>query len=367
VTLKNVQSSKDVIVGFVLKEYTITAIQAEGGTITPADLVQVTCGDDASFTIKPDLGNEVHSLIIDGVEMPGQPTYTFENVTENHTISAVFVIPPEPDFIIDLCRPPQNRPVNFEDPSHVCRAPLNYPVQFEDLSKNRPTSWQWEFGDGTISTLEKPTHTYTKTGTYTIKLTVRNAASPEGVSITKENAITITTNPIAKFTIEPENGVVLVGEPVKVIDKSLNAAEKDNVSFAWDFGDGKGGFGDGQGTVTKRNPPPYVYGAPGVYKIGLKVEKPYVATSTDYYYQTVTVIQKPIADFQARQTAPLTVEFTDKSLGFPTQWLWDFDNGSFSYDINPTHVFSKPGDYSVTLRIKSDEGEDKKTIRITVT
>ncbi|MCL2460965.1 MAG: PKD domain-containing protein, partial [Euryarchaeota archaeon] len=152
----------------------------------------------------------------------------------------------------------------------------------------------------------------------------------------------------------------------KVIDQSLNAGEKDNVSFAWDFGDGKGGFGDGQGTVTLKNPPPYTYDSPGVYRIGLKVEKPYIATATDYYYQTVTVIQKPIADFQTASTSPLTVEFKDASRGFPTQWLWDFGNGALSYDVNPTHVYSEPGVYTVTLFVKSDEGEDQKTKEITV-
>jgi len=387
VTLRNVQNSKNLIVEFVPKVHTITVTQAEGGAIEYngllVDIVSVTCGGDATFTITPEPGNAVHNLIVDGVEIAGAPIYTFENVTENHTFSAIFVISPVPDFTADLCSLPHNSPVNFADPSYICRAPLNYPVKFVDLSKNRPNRWQWTINDGIVYRESNPEHYFTKTGTYDVMLTVWNAASPpEGVTKRIENFITITTDPIARFTIEPEDGVVLVGQPVKVINRSLNA--EDRVTFAWDFGDGKGGFGDGNGTVTLKNPPPYTYNAPGVYRIGLKVEKPFV--TADYYYQTVTVIQKPIADFMARpisktpapnfsQTpisgpAPLSVEFKDTSQGFPTTWVWDFgDQSGGSYDVNPTYVYSKPGVYSVTLFVKSDEGEEMKTIPnfITVT
>ena len=49
-------------------------------------------------------------------------------------------------------------------------------VQFTDTSTGSPTSWSWTFGDGTTSTLRNPSHTYNAAGTYTVSLTVRNAA-----------------------------------------------------------------------------------------------------------------------------------------------------------------------------------------------
>ena len=52
-------------------------------------------------------------------------------------------------------------------------APLT--VKFTDQSTNGPTSWAWDFGDGTTSTLQNPEHIYTEAGTYTVKLTVSNA------------------------------------------------------------------------------------------------------------------------------------------------------------------------------------------------
>ena len=49
-------------------------------------------------------------------------------------------------------------------------------VFFTDVSSNTPTSWFWEFGDGTNSTLQNPNHTYTRSGFRTVNLTATNTA-----------------------------------------------------------------------------------------------------------------------------------------------------------------------------------------------
>ena len=49
-------------------------------------------------------------------------------------------------------------------------------VTFTDRSTGSPTSWNWVFGDGSISTQQNPDHTYSKAGKFTINLTARNAA-----------------------------------------------------------------------------------------------------------------------------------------------------------------------------------------------
>jgi len=59
--------------------------------------------------------------------------------------------------------------------SNVTSGISPFAVQFYDLSKNSPTSWAWNFGDGGKSTLKNPVHTYTTPGTYTVTLTVTNA------------------------------------------------------------------------------------------------------------------------------------------------------------------------------------------------
>ncbi len=49
------------------------------------------------------------------------------------------------------------------------------PIQFTDQSRNVVTSWLWNFGDNTTSTLQNPSHTYAATGTYTVTLTASSA------------------------------------------------------------------------------------------------------------------------------------------------------------------------------------------------
>lgn len=48
-------------------------------------------------------------------------------------------------------------------------------VAFSDASTNGPNQWLWDFGDGTTSTLQHPTHYYTNDGNYTVSLTVTNS------------------------------------------------------------------------------------------------------------------------------------------------------------------------------------------------
>jgi len=62
-------------------------------------------------------------------------------------------------------------------------------IQFSDSSQNAPTSWLWNFGDNTTSTLQNPTHTYTASGTYTVSYTATNAYGNS--TATKTNYITI--------------------------------------------------------------------------------------------------------------------------------------------------------------------------------
>lgn len=54
---------------------------------------------------------------------------------------------------------------------------FNSPTQFTDLTTNSPTSWLWQFGDGTTSTLKNPIKTYTTSGMKTVTLTATNCST----------------------------------------------------------------------------------------------------------------------------------------------------------------------------------------------
>lgn len=67
-------------------------------------------------------------------------------------------------------------------------APLT--VKFTDTSTNSPTSWSWSFGNGTTSTAQNPSATYSTAGSYTVTLKATNSA---GTSTTATKTITVTT------------------------------------------------------------------------------------------------------------------------------------------------------------------------------
>ena len=76
--------------GPVAQKYTITAAAGEGGSITPAGEVSVKEGASQTFTITASEGYAIADVLVDGQSVGAVDSYTFENVTANHTIAALF-------------------------------------------------------------------------------------------------------------------------------------------------------------------------------------------------------------------------------------------------------------------------------------
>jgi hypothetical protein len=70
--------------------YTITASAGSNGSISPTGAVSVASGASRAFTITPATGYRVASVLVDGASVGAVTSYTFSNVTANHTISASF-------------------------------------------------------------------------------------------------------------------------------------------------------------------------------------------------------------------------------------------------------------------------------------
>ena len=70
----------------------------------------------------------------------------------------------------------------------------------------------------------------------------------------------------------------------------------------------------------------------------------------------------PVASFTASPasgTGPLTVRFTDTSLNTPTMWYWDFGDGTTDSSTGvPTHTYTDPGTYTVTMTATNMYGSD---------
>ena len=81
--------------------HTVTAEAGEGGTVTPEGAVTVWPGSSLSYTITAAEGYAISDVLVDGASVGAVERYVFENITADHTITAVFeaipVIPGEPE------------------------------------------------------------------------------------------------------------------------------------------------------------------------------------------------------------------------------------------------------------------------------
>jgi beta propeller repeat protein len=89
---------------------------------------------------------------------------------------------------------------------------------------------------------------------------------------------------------------------------------------------------------------------------------------TDIYMCTLNSTT-PVADFSTSPTTgsiPLNIMFTDKSMGAPNAWNWNFGDGNNSTEQNPKHTYSTEGNYTITLTASSANGTDTKTKEIDI-
>jgi hypothetical protein len=86
-----VDGDKSVTATFALNTYTLTPTVGQGGTINPSTPQTVNHGGSATFDITPTTGYEIEDVVVDGVSQGAIDSYTFSNVTTNHTIHATFV------------------------------------------------------------------------------------------------------------------------------------------------------------------------------------------------------------------------------------------------------------------------------------
>jgi PKD repeat protein len=135
-------------------------------------------------------------------------------------------------------------------------------IQFQDLSLGSIIAWNWNFGDGTISTEPNPTHTYAQTGLYTVTLAIETVDGCEseisfelcvGNNCPWEPALDCQ----ALFIPLPD---IIGGNGFQFLD--LSYASDPIQAWNWDFGNGD--------TSTEQNPF-YVYPQAGNYDVTLSI------------------------------------------------------------------------------------------------
>ena len=166
------------------------------------------------------------------------------------------------------------------------RVPLT--VQFTDRSGGDPVSWTWDFGDGGSSILRNPSHTYTFTGTFGVRLTVQGSGGSD--TEYRQELVTVTETvqaPDAVFTASSFSGTAPLS--VQFTDQSAGSP----TIWTWAFGDGS--------TSSLRNPA-HTYVDAGTYQVELTVSN---SGGADSARQTVTVTV-PATTVPPTTTAPPT-------------------------------------------------------------
>ena len=286
-------------------------------------------GDSAVMAVNP-----THTYAADGV-------YTVTLIVEDANGCRDTLVRPN---YVRLTHPVANFTYDLTE---VCPG-IPVGVSFTDLSiADHPlTSWQWNFGDGTVSTLQHPTHSYPVPGTYDVSLIVRNVYGCRD-TVVIPSVITVLTPPTAAFSASDTADCAPFS--LSLTDLSL-AGDGALQSWTWHFGTGD--------TSLVQNPA-YTYPVPGVYTLSLTVVDDNGCRDT--HSLDVEAYGLPTAHFVASDTvgcAPATITFTDLSYGPAaiTGWLWSFGDGGTSTQKNPTHTYTADGVYSVTLTVTDAHG-----------
>ncbi len=220
-------------------------------------------------------------------------------------------------------------------------------ITFSDQSLGADTYF-WDFGDGETSTEANPVHTYATTGSYTISLTVTNTES--GCEDDTSVLLNVSEGG-AFFTLTPP--LVCTWDSVFV----ENVLIGDGV-FSWGIPNGVGILADGP----YDDSPIFYFPTPGQYTgFSLTVTDASGCVSEYVSPDTITV-SGMIPNFSytaSTSCSPLIVEFQDETqayFGDVTSYFWDFGDGETSTEQHPTHEYTIPGTYTVSLTVENEEG-----------
>ncbi len=201
-------------------------------------------------------------------------------------------------------------------------------------------TYAWDFGDGTTSNLQSPSHVYNTPGSYPVTL---NITDPSGCSnsYTYPNQVQVTQG-VNNFNA-PTPVVACAPFTVNMNDNSPGA-----VSWFWDFDDGS--------TSVQPNPV-HTYTSAGTYYVSMQTMSGGSGCSQSVNPYAIYIINGGEADFSLTHTIcpPYTATFTDQSTN-AVSWLWDFGDGTSSTQQHPVHVYNAPGNYNVSLTITTADG-----------
>ena len=226
---------------------------------------------------------------------------------------------------------------------------LGQTSRFWSTSAGTNLAYRWDFGDGSPPVSGEGgtiTHTYAHLGTYTVVLTASNSVGSSIASGTIEIKL-YPDPPVASFTSSSPDQV---GQPTVFVNTSLDGGDdEENVSYAWDLGDG---------TSSAAQHPAHTYATVGTYLVSLTATNSF---ASDTFRDTVLVTDVPIGGLAIDSDSPTTLGAATTfsataTSGTNISYLWAFGDGAFSTSQYPTHGYGAVGSYVVVLTATNGVG-----------
>lgn len=291
-----------------------------------------------------ELGNGVVSTIKNPSATYFNPgTYTIKLVVRNASGADSVV---KQQFITVFANPGND----FTSSDTVACAPKS--IQFTDKSvpgSGKIDKWEWDFGDGSVSSAQNPSHQYNAAGSFNVSLKVTNSFGCTK-TITKTQYVKINASVKASFNT---NSPGVCAAPATVQFNNTSAA----TNYLWDFGDGA--------TSTSTNPS-HTYNTNGSYTVTLITVSAQGCRDT-LKRQNLLNIGTNHSDFSvpASVCAEEPIFFTNTSSPLPSSVKWSFGNGTYSDSAQASNVYTKAGNY--TVKLVNDFGGCKDSVSKSIT
>ncbi len=236
--------------------------------------------------------------------------------------------------------------VGLPEASFTANALKTYCIPFEAKFTNTSTYYQssvWDLAPG-ISTQQNPSTYYTSKGVYPIKLTV---TSPGGCKDTAMQTLTVFTPEDGTITYSPLEGCT----PVKV---SFDAFSEMDARFIWDFGDGN--VSDTTVNVIDHTYRDFGRFVPKVILIEPTGSCTVPLTGTKPIFLLGVKAKYTLDNYFFCDSGKVTVLDSTTSNDPIRNYEWDFGDGTTYSSTAPTHTYTKPGLYNVSLVVNTEIG-----------
>jgi gliding motility-associated-like protein len=225
-------------------------------------------------------------------------------------------------------------------PTAVCKGvPVSFSSSVTWNSTGGTNIYNWDFGDGGTSALANPTHAYTASGLYTVKLTAINGVGCPTTD-TISNMITVHPGPIVNFSAA-STSVCALGGTATFTSTSSGAGP---LLYSWSFGDG--------GTSSSGGPVTHAYNSVGAYTVRLSVTDANGCTDSLKKTNYITVNSVTAAATVPASACAFSSVAVSSASGTTSGATisWDFGDGSALVTGSPaSHSYTSANTYTVRM------------------